>query len=213
MKKLLAVLLALAVALVLLSGSIAVPLLVRPFFYLQISPRGLAECSGLTEEGVRAAYDDVMDYCLGLRPDFASGELPFSASGASHFEDVRKLFLLDLKILAISLAALVVLLVLTRKQRLRLGGHTPGFWSAVGLGVSFAAIGIFGASDFDRLFVLFHSLFFPGKSNWIFDPAEDAVILILPEEFFASCAALILGVLLAGCAALLVADRRARKKG
>ena len=41
-----------------------------------------------------AAYGDVMDYCLGLRPDFAAGVLPFSAEGASHFADVRVLFIL-----------------------------------------------------------------------------------------------------------------------
>ena len=98
-------LLALLTALVVLTGSIAVPLLCRPFYYAQIGPLGLTS-TGLTQEEIQQAYGDVMDYCLGLREDFAAGILPFSPSGASHFADVRVLFVLDLWVLGLSLAAL-----------------------------------------------------------------------------------------------------------
>ena len=66
--------------------------------------------------------------------------------------------------------------------------------------------------DFDRAFVVFHALFFPGKTNWLFDPNEDQIINILPQEFFRSCAILIFGILLVGCAALIAFDL-ARKRG
>ena len=63
---------------------------------------------GRTAEEIRRAYGEMMDYCLGLRPDFAAGVLPASPEGAAHFADVRALFLLDLGVLVLS--ALVLLL-------------------------------------------------------------------------------------------------------
>ena len=53
-------------------------------------------------------------------------------------------------------------------------------------------VGGLAALDFDRAFTVFHTIFFPGKDNWLFDPMTDPVILILPEAFFRSCAILIL---------------------
>ena len=62
-------------ALAVFTGSIAWVLLLRPFYYAQIAPLGICESSGLTAAQVRAAYGDVMDYCLGLRQNFAAGVL------------------------------------------------------------------------------------------------------------------------------------------
>ena len=207
--RLLAVVTALFTALAVLSGAIAAPLLCRPFYYAHIGPMGLEELTGLTQEQIQQAFDQVMDYCLGLREDFAAGILPFSESGASHFADVRGLFLLDLWVLGLSLLGLAVLFVLCRRKRMRpslLLGRGPGFWAACGLGVTFLAVGAFAAADFERAFVVFHQLFFPGKDNWLFNWWEDPVILILPEAFFRNCAILILALLLLWCAILIVAD-------
>ena len=210
----LTVLLSVLTALTVLTGAVAVPLLCRPFYYAQIGPLGLTR-TGLTEEQIRAAFDDVMDYCLGLRPDFSAGILPFSQSGADHFADVRVLFLLDLWVLGLSLAALIGMLVLCRMKRTRpqpLLGRGPGFWGAAGLGAVFLLIGGLAALDFQRAFVVFHSLFFPGKTNWIFDWRTDPIILLLPEEFFRNCALLIFVLLLLWCAVLIGADLWAGKK-
>lgn len=205
----LSLLLSALTALGVLTASVAVPLLCRPFYYAHIAPMKLAELTGLTVEQIHRAYDEMMDFCLGLRRDFAAGELWFSQSGADHFRDVRVLFLVDLAVLAVSMVALVALFVYCRKKRLRpycFGGHGPGFWSAVGLGASFLTVGGLAALDFDRAFVIFHSLFFPGKENWLFDYREDPIILLLPEEFFRNCAILILALLLVWCAILIVSD-------
>lgn len=82
------------IALAVLTGSILPVLLVRGFYTAQIGPLGICEASGLTRRQAAEAYGDVMDYCMGRRPDFAAGVLPFSAEGADHFADVRGLFLL-----------------------------------------------------------------------------------------------------------------------
>ena len=47
----------LAVALVLLTGSVALPILVRPFYYAHIEPLGLERKSGLSREEIVRAYD------------------------------------------------------------------------------------------------------------------------------------------------------------
>lgn len=213
--KSLSVLQSVLTALLVLSGSIAAPLLCRPFYYAHIGPLGLAEYTGLTVGQIREAFDQVMDFCLGLRPDFSAGVLIWSKSGADHFADVRTLFLLDLWVLGLTLAALAVTVLYCRRNKVRpycFLGRGPGFWAAVGLGTTFLVVGGLAALDFDRSFVLFHALFFPGKDNWIFDWRQDPVILILPEEFFQNCAILILALLLLWCAVLILADLWAGKR-
>ena len=204
--KLLALAQAILIALVILAGAIALPILCRPFFYLHIGPYHLTETVGLTAQEVKAVYNEMMDYCIGITGRFSAGVLPFSAEGAAHFADVRKLFILDLAVLAASLLLLIPLLVLGRKKALRLGGHTPGFWSSVGLGVTFLVIGGLAALDFERAFVVFHQLFFPGKDNWIFDWRTDPIISMLPAEFFRNCALLILTGILISCGLLIGRD-------
>ena len=212
MKKALSILCSLLIAAALLSGAIAVPLLVRPFYYAQIEPLGIPEASGLSAAEVREAYDEVLDYCLGRRPDFAAGVLPFSEEGAAHFADVRPLFLLDLWVFGISAALLLLLALFARGRIHRFGGRAPGFYSACGLGGLFLLIAIPFALDFRGAFTVFHHIFFPGKDNWLLSPRTDPVILILPEQFFLRCGALILALLLLGCAVLLVTGRRRRLK-
>jgi len=212
--KALTILFAILTALLVVSGSIAVPLLFRPFYYAHIEIFDLTSY-GISVEQIKTAYDQMMDFCLGLRPDFAVGELAFSQSGMEHFVDVKKLFLLDLWVLGLSLAAGVILLLVCRKNKLRpalLAGHGAGFWGAVGLAVVFCAVGGLAALDFDRAFVIFHALFFPGKSNWIFDWRTDPIILLLPQDFFMNCAILILALVLVWCAALIAADLWACKR-
>lgn len=217
--KLLALFTGVFTALLVLTASIAAPLLCRPFYYAHIEALDLDGYTGLSVAQIKQAFDQVMDYCLGLRSDFAAGVLPFSQSGASHFADVRVLFLLDLWVAVISLAALVVLFVIGRKRKLTpapLLGHGPGFWAAIGLGGLFLIVGCLAATNFDRAFVVFHALFFPGKTNWLFDWRTDPIILLLPETFFRNCAILILALLIFWCVVLIAADllaqRRRRKR-
>ncbi len=193
----------LAVALALLTGSIAVPILVRPFYYAQIQPLGLEAASGLSREKIIEAYDEVLDYCTGLKSEFSAGALPFSESGSSHFADCRTLFILDLRLLAAS----IVLIVLLKLLRLpRSGKHGAPFWGAVVTAAALGLIGAAAAADFDRAFTVFHTVLFPGRDNWVFDAAADPVILIMPEAFFRNCAILILAVLLVSAAAIIACD-------
>ena len=212
--KLLSVVLSVLIALVVLTGSVAVPLLCRSFYYAHIGPMGLEEY-GLPRAEIETAYNQMMDFCLGRREDFSAGVLAFSQSGADHFADVRGLFLLDLRVFAAAAVLLTAALVFCGVKKVRpcrFRNRGPGFWAAAGLGVSFLAVGGLAALDFDRAFVIFHSLFFPGKDNWIFDWRTDPIILFLPQDFFRNCAVLILALLLLWCSALIGADLWAGKR-
>ncbi len=211
--KLLTVLLAVTLAVLLLTAAIAVPILCRPFYYAHIGPLRIVEDTGFTEAQIKTAFNEMLDYCLGAET-FSTGDLRWSQSGKDHFTDVRGLFLLDLRLLAASAAALIALLIVGKAAKMRaapLLGRGPSFWAGVGLGGAFLVIGGLAALDFDRAFVIFHSLFFPGKTNWLFDPGTDQIILILPEVFFRNCAILILAILIAGCAAFIIFDLTRKK--
>ena len=196
-------------ALLVMTGSVAVPLLCRPFYYAHIDGLGLAEKTGLSVELIRQAYDEMMNFCLGLKSEFSVGVLGWSQSGMEHFVDVRGLFLLDLAILVVSLIGLAALFFLCRKKQLRpfcFQGHGPGFWGAVSLIAVFVTVAALAALNFDRAFTVFHHIFFPGKSNWIFDWRTDPIILLLPEVFFRNCALLIFALILVWCVALIASD-------
>ena len=50
-----------------------------------------------------------------------------------------------------------------------------------------AAVGIFAATRFRSMFEAFHRLFF-GNDLWLLNPAEDALIRVMPEKFFMNMA-------------------------
>ena len=193
-----------------LSSAIAVPIFVRPFYYAHIDALDLPERTGYNREIIKDAYDEVLDYLTFGKP-FGTGELRYSQAGISHFEDCRRLFLLDFWALGLSFAGLVVLYAVRRKIPRERDARLPVFWSAVIALAAVGILGLWGAISFDSLFVAFHHAFFPGKTNWIFDPAADEIINILPQSFFLNCAALVGGLILAANIIFIVIDARSRK--
>jgi integral membrane protein (TIGR01906 family) len=164
--------------------------------------------TGFSEETIVEAYDDVMRFCL-HGGEFSTGELCWTEVGKTHFADVGVLFRLDLWVLGCSAAALAVLLLLSRRIRpARPLGRGASFWAGCGVLALFAAIAVWGAQDFDRAFTVFHHIFFPGKTNWLFDPDLDQIILILPEVFFRNCAILAIGIIAMLCVVYILVGRK-----
>ena len=109
--------------------------------------------------------------------------------------------------LALSAALLFIILLLVWSKKLRLhrfGGRGPCFWAFLFLVAAVLILGIWGVLDFESLFTAFHTAFFPGKTNWVFDSRYDQIILILPEDFWARAAILVAGLTF-GVGALLAA--------
>ena len=166
MKRVLSVLCAVCVFFLLLTVSIGLPIYIRPFYYAHIGAYELEQVSGYSEVQIRQAYDEVLDYLTLPGKTFGTGEMPCSHEAEHHFADCRVLFELNAFILAVS-ACILVLLFLMRKKwgPYRLGKHSAAFWAAVLSVTAPIMIGCLAALDFDRAFVIFHSLFFPGKSR------------------------------------------------
>ena len=198
----------LALALLAVSFSISLPILVRPFYYLHIQALDLPQRTGWTAQEIRQAYDQVLDFCVLGKP-FGTGILAWSEAGRSHFADVRVLFLADFTVLGISAVSCLALFFLRRKKRItfwRPLGRGAGFWAGAGTVSVTALLAGLASQNFDRAFVLFHAVFFPGKDNWLFDPKTDEIILVMPEVFFRNCALLIGGALVICCAVLIFSD-------
>jgi len=71
--------------------------------------------------------------------------------------------------------------------------------------VFFATVAGLCAIDFDTAFTVFHSIFFPGKTNWRFNSRTDEIITALPEVFFMRCAILIVsGIVIISLVLILV---------
>lgn len=115
----------------------------------------------------------------GTRQDF------FNEQDRLHMADVQGLFLGGLAIrrgAVILLILAVAALVLMKADWKRLIPKMYQWVLAVFLALT-AVAGILFSSDFNKYFVIFHHIFF--RNNlWIFDPAEDYMIRMLPEGFF-----------------------------
>lgn len=209
--RILCIALSILTAVFILTASIAVPVLLRPFYLVHIDLLDLEPRTGLSREQITRSYNEMMDFCIGRTDTFSAGILPWSQSGKDHFADVRALFLLDLRAAFLS----GVLLLGWTRIRNRIGVRPYrfmkrgfAFWGATGLGCLFLAIGAWAATNFSRAFTVFHTLFFPGKDNWLFDPYTDPIICILPQEFFRNCAIFILLLMTSLCVLGILWDLR-----
>ena len=192
LRKALSLLFALALVLFVLTAAIGLPIYIRSFYYAHIEPMGLPEYTGLTAQQLREAYDGILDYLTLPNKPFSCGVLPFSEEGEAHFADCRVLFDLNRNVLLGSGTVLAVLALLRKKcGPYRLGRRSAAWWAGLLALIAPLVIGGLAALDFDRAFVIFHKIFFPGKSNWLFDWRTDPIILALPQEFFRNCAILI----------------------
>ena len=188
-----------ALILLIITASIGLPIYFRPFYYMQIQDLNLTEETGYTAEELRASYDQLLDYLTLPGREFGTGVFPYSEEGKAHFEDCKILFDLNGILLLLSATAVLTLHILHRR-----GLFIPcrplqkhySFISGIGTLSLFGLIGALASIDFDRAFVIFHRIFFPGKDNWLFHPAEDPIILALPETFFLRCGILIISSIL-----------------
>lgn len=190
LKRCVPVVFAVALVLLVITASIALPIYIRPFYYAHIDALALDTASGFTHSQIRGAYDAVLDYLTLPNAPFSTGELRYSAEGAAHFADCKGLFDLNADVLLLSGAVVLAILLLRRR------GKAPSlrravFFAGVGSVALPLVIGGLAALDFDRAFVIFHQIFFPGKDNWLFNPRTDEIILVLPQQFFMNCAILI----------------------
>ena len=127
-----AVLMAIAMFFFILTGSIGLPIYIRPFYYAHIEALELPEVSGFTAQQIRGAFDELMDYLTLPGKAFCVGDMAYSAEGADHFADCKGLFLLNGGVLMASAVCIVILFFLRKKWGpYRLGKRSAVFYSAI----------------------------------------------------------------------------------
>ena len=215
--KLLTALFIIALVLFLITVSIGLPIYCRFLYYIQINTLNLTEKTGWSYDVIKTAYDEVLNFCtLAWVTEFSAGALKFSESGAAHFADCKVLFNLNLSVMICSAAAVLTLLIFHKCKIIKFlnfKGLAANFWAATAaVALTVLLVIIVAIVGFDRAFVAFHSIFFPGKSNWIFNFKTDEIILVMPQEFFMNCVIIIAAGLVTLSAALILIDVLLRHK-
>lgn len=199
MKKISDAVMAILLTAFLISGAVIITLACRPLYYLDIKTLHIAEESGYSEAEIRENYDTLIDYnLLPWQKELEFPTMSMSEYGKIHFQEVKVIFQLFQITFVSSFLLMMVGIFIKRKKR------EYGYLKWAGfLTIAIPTfIGIFVAVCWDQVFVWFHELVFR-NDYWLFDPATDPVITILPDAFFMHCAMLILTIVLVGAVVCL----------
>jgi len=188
--------------------SLAVVIVVnfRQIYYWDISLLDLEGTCGLTAAQIRANYDALIDY----NSPFSFGllqfpDLPSSTEALIHFVEVKQLFMKFYLLGILSMLALFILLPIQRHQGTDVLKRTFTISSLTVILLP-SLVGAAVALNFDAAFVIFHQIFFK-NDFWLFDPATDPIILLLPDTFFLHCAVIIVLIVLLGALSLFLISR------
>ena len=152
------------------------------FYPLEIEWLNLTDRVFLKSETIQYNFHILMNYLTNPfsqileMPDFRS-----SAAGLHHFAAVKKLFHL-VQLVAVATLPCFYFFVkkIVKKDFLPL--YRKSILTLVLLPLIIGLVGVL--IGFEQFFTLFHQILFVGDDTWLFDPAKDPVILILPETFF-----------------------------
>lgn len=200
---------------IILAFSVTIILLISSFETAMYSDFGVYEREyekydvlddlGMTMEDTMHVTREMMAYLRGDR-DVLSVETTvegrqqdfFNEQDRFHMAEVRDLFIggLDLRLGACAAAVLCILILIFLRADWR--KIVPrSYWIVLAvIGVLLAVFAAAAVIDFNAVFVGFHHIFFD-NDLWLFDPAEDYMIRMLPEGVFADMVVRI-GVLFAG---------------
>jgi integral membrane protein (TIGR01906 family) len=207
------VLLALIGTLMIFCAAVVIVLNLRQIYYFDIKFLDLKEKVGLDDWIIQRNYDTLIDYNL-VTKQVAQLRFPsfrMSDAGRIHFEEVRQIFY----VIQYAGMASIVLFVLGMLRKIyRRDYGCLKLMSVLSLVIPIV-LGVAVVLDWERFFIGFHRLVF-SNDYWIFDPATDPVIDILPDEFFLHCAAavlvfIVLGSIISGVL-YRVATRRRRRR-
>ena len=148
----------------------------------EISWLNLTNRVHLQPQTIQHNFNVLMDYLTNpLSQVLEMPNFPSSASGIHHFAVVKGLFHLAQGVAVVTLP----IFYLFWKQVIQ-KGFLPLYRRALliilSLPLVLGLVGVF--IGFEQFFTLFHQILFVGDDTWLFDPAKDPVILILPENFF-----------------------------
>lgn len=162
------------------------------FYEREYKKYQVADSLNMTMDNIMDVTDQMMAYLIGKKAELSvitdvDGETQdfFNEQDRFHMGEVKDLFLGGLKIRNIMLVAVLLILILLAARKADLIKLLPrAYFVTLGItGVITIVLGILFASDFDKYFRIFHEIFFD-NDQWMFDPATDYMIRMLPEGFF-----------------------------
>ena len=197
---------ALCLVIFIISGAVVLVLNCRWLYYLDITLLGIENETGMNAAQIRANYDALISYnAVWFRGELVFPTLPMSENAEVHFREVKRIFdLLQIMFAVSGIASLISVITMKRRGKrkyLRIAGILTLIIPVV--------LGVLAVIDWQRFFVTFHKIAFQ-NDYWLFDPAEDPIILQLPDMFFFHCAAAILLLVCGGGVICLLAGRRKR---
>ena len=149
---------------------------------LEISWLHLTSRVPFQPQTIQHNFNVLMDYLTNpLNQALEMPDFPSSASGIHHFAVVKGFFHLAQGVALVTLP----IFYLFWKQVIQKGFlslYRRGLLIMLSLPLVLGLVGVF--IGFEQFFTLFHQILFVGDDTWLFDPAKDPVILILPEDFF-----------------------------
>lgn len=169
-----------SLVLFIITVSIAFVILFTPLYYLSVSVHDLPEKLNLSHAAIRENYHVLLSYLhFPWVTELAMPDFPSSVNGAFHMWEVKRLFYLNYGILFLSGIGTFFYLRAVKRNRKIWTLERPLYIASLAPPFFLALLAI----NFDRMFVIFHKLFF-NNDHWIFNPATDPIILALPQEFF-----------------------------
>lgn len=162
------------------------------FYEREYKKYQVADSLNMTMDNIMDVTDQMMGYLIGNKAELSvitdvDGETQdfFNEQDRFHMGEVKELFLGGLKIRNIMLVAVLLILILLAARKADLIKLLPrAYFVTLGItGVITIVLGVLFASDFDKYFRIFHEIFFD-NDQWMFDPATDYMIRMLPEGFF-----------------------------
>lgn len=162
------------------------------FYEREYKKYQVADSLNMTMDNIMDVTDQMMAYLIGNKAELSvitdvDGETQdfFNEQDRFHMGEVKDLFLGGLKIRNIMLVAVLLILILLAAWKADLIKLLPrAYFVTLGItGVITVVLGGLFASDFDKYFRIFHEIFFD-NDQWMFDPATDYRIRMLPEGFF-----------------------------
>ena len=179
-----------------LSFSVTFTLNFRPLYYMDIEKLEIEERSGIPEEEIRENYDALIAYnSMFNKEELEFPTLAMSVTGRIHFEEVKEIFV-GFQTTTIVTAIIGLVSVFQQRKRVYKNKRYLKYAGIITILVP-AVLGAAMALNWDKAFVIFHKIAFD-NDYWIFDAKTDPVITILPDTFFLHCAAMILGLVVAG---------------
>ncbi len=198
----------LCVLLTVISLAITITIHFTPLYYLQEFQHHLAQSVGLTRTQLFHNYHQLLAYLdlLWIKelqlPDF-----PSSSSGTKHFYEVKRLFLFNYAVLLVTFVPSLRILKQLYRQKMTWLFIRPIQWTALVFGLLLFLMAI----GFERFFIYFHQILFR-NTDWLFDPATDPIINVLPESFFMQCFLLFFGLLLLSLVTLYTIGKKQLKE-